>query len=113
MYIYHLHCFFCVVSAHLIEVQISSRPITRSLWALETHTNPCFDSAWNKLTERQQHCNVHAFLLDVNLIFHIVIASGPHHVHFPDKVAPSFQKSILLTLHSFGIEKRLVLAAAD
>lgn len=55
---------------------------------------------------------MHAFLLDVNLIFHIVIASGPHHVHFPDKLAPSFQKSILLTLHSFEIE-RLVLAAAD
>lgn len=102
----------CVVSAHLIEVQISSRRITRSLWALETRRNPCFDSTWNKLTERQQHCNVHAFLLDVNLIFHIVIASGPHHVHSPDKLAPAFPKSRLLTLRLFVIE-RLVLAAAD
>ena len=50
--------------------------------------------------------------MDVNLIFHIVIASGPHHVYFPDKLAPSIQKTILLTLHSFGIE-RLVIAAAD
>lgn len=79
----------CVVSAHLTAVQISCRQITRSLWALETYTNPCFDSAWNKLSEWRQHCNVHAFLLGINLIFHIVIASGPHHVQFPDKLVPS------------------------
>lgn len=95
-----------------MKVQISSRQIIKSSQALETHLNHCFGSVWKKLTERQQHCNVHILLLGVNLIFCIVISFRLHHVHFPDKLAPSFHKSIVLTLHSFGTE-RLVLTAAD
>lgn len=33
-----IYTLFCIVSNYLMEVQISSRQITKSLWALETHT---------------------------------------------------------------------------
>lgn len=95
-----------------MKVQISSRQINKSSHALETYLNHCFGLAWKKPNERQQHCIMHILLLGVNLIFCVLIASRLHHVHFPDKLAPSFHKSIVLTLHSFGIV-RLVLTAAD